>query len=45
MWNKAAELFNEQRHKDMAEGATYLKKYHYTTYQGKTSAININLNM
>ena len=27
MQNKVAELFNEQRHTDMAEGATYLKKY------------------
>jgi hypothetical protein len=26
MWNKGAELFNEQRHTYMAEGATYLKK-------------------
>lgn len=32
MWNKATEIFNEQKHTDMAEAATYLTKYHYTTH-------------
>jgi hypothetical protein len=45
MWNKAVELFNEQRHTDMAKGAMYLKKYHYTIIQGRTSIINIILSM